>query len=67
MTVYPTNFGFSCKYLHSAGTWFAVVQTHASARNLHRPARSEPRKRFGDEQATNIEEYLGGLYKLHYL
>ena len=32
------------------------------ARTLHRPARSEPRKRFGDEQATNIEEYLGGLY-----
>ena len=35
---------------------------NASARTLHRPARTrEPRKRFGDEQATNIEEYLGGL------
>ena len=34
---------------------------NASARTLHRPARSEPCELFGDEQATNIEEYLGGL------
>ena len=26
------------------------------------PARSKPCKQFGDEQAINIEEYLGGLY-----
>ena len=39
----------------------------ASARTLNGPARSELHKRFGDEQGSNIEEYLGGLYKLHYL
>ena len=58
--------GLTYTSIHSGRTWFAVARKHASARNSHRPARSELHKQFGDEQATNIEECLGGLYKLHY-